>query len=339
MSWSWRVPPLVRPSRGPGKTTVPLGIPQVRPRCGLAMRGFTAAVLLAVRLLPAAAWGAGLTDQTGRRVTIETRPRRIVSLVPSVTEIIFAIGAQDRLVGVTDFCDYPPAARRKPSVGGMLAPSLETLVELKPDLVVATTAGNREETFTQLDQLRIPVYVVNPTRVADVLDLISRVGRLTGREGAAAQLRASLGARIDAVSSRVRARPRPRVLYVLWPDPLIVPGRGGLVSELLALAGGDSVTEDAGEPYPRFSLEAAIARAPEVIILASHGSRQGRMARETWERFTSLPAIRDGRLYTADGDLLHRYGPRIVDGLETLARFIHPEAFAGDAPLGRKGHP
>jgi iron complex transport system substrate-binding protein len=297
------------------------------------------ALFLSILLLPAVAAAWSVTDQTGRRVMIDGPLRRIVSLVPSVTELLFAIGAQDLLVGVTDFCDYPPAARQKPSVGGMLAPSLETLVQLRPDLVVATTAGNREETFTQIEQLRIPVYVVNPTRVADVLDLVSRLGALTGRERAAARLAASLGARVDAVSARVKNLPRPRVLYVLWPDPLVVPGRGGLVSELLALAGGDSVTAAAGEPYPRFSLEAAIARAPEVIILASHGSGQGKMAREKWERFTGLPAIKDGRLYTADGNLLHRYGPRIVDGLEQLARIIHPEAFTGAAGLPTKGHP
>jgi iron complex transport system substrate-binding protein len=297
------------------------------------------ALTLSVLLLPVAAGAGSLTDQTGRRVTIDAPPRRIVSLVPSVTEILFAIGAEDLLVGVTDFCDYPPAARRKPRVGGMLAPSLETLVALKPDLVVATTAGNREETFTQLAELRIPVYVVNPTRVRDVLDLIARLGALTGRESAAARLQASLAARIDTVSARVKSLPRPRVLYVLWPDPLIVPGRGGLVSELLSLAGGDSVTADAGEPYPRVSLEAVLARSPQVIILASHGSGQGRMAREKWERFSSLPAVKEGRLYTADGNLLHRYGPRMVDGLEQLARLIHPEAFSGAAPRSTRAHP
>ncbi len=289
----------------------------------------TLALLLPILLLPAAAGALSVTDQTGRRVTLEAPPRRIVSLVPSVTEVVFAIGAEDVLAGVTDFCDYPPAARKKPSIGGMLAPSLETVVALRPDLVVATTAGNREETFAQLERLQIPVYLVNPTRVADVLDLISRLGALTGHERAAARLAASLDTRIKAVVARVAALPRPRVLYVLWPEPLIVPGRGSLVSELLALAGGDSVTADAGESYPRYSLEAALAGAPEVIILASHGSAQGPTAREKWERFTSLPAIRAGRLYTADGNLLHRYGPRLVDGLELLARFIHPGAFTG----------
>jgi len=287
--------------------------------------------LALVVLAPGGVAAFAVTDQTGRQVTLEAPPRRIVSLVPSVTELIFAIGAQDLLVGVTDFCDYPPAARRKPSVGGMLAPSLETLVALRPDLVVATTAGNREETVTQLGRLGIPVYLVNPERIAGVLDVISRLGGLTHREGEAARLQASLQARVDAVVARVKGRPRPRVLYVLWPDPLIVPGRGALVSELLALAGGDSVTSDVGDQYPRLSLEAAVARSPEVIILASHGSGQGRMAREKWERFKSLPAVKAGHLYTVDGNLLHRYGPRMVDGLEGLARLIHPEAFAAGA--------
>jgi iron complex transport system substrate-binding protein len=297
------------------------------------------ALPLAVLLLTVPATAGGLTDPTGRRVMVDAPPRRIVSLVPSVTELLFAIGAQDRLVGVTDFCDYPPAARRKPRVGGMLAPSLESLVALRPDLVVATAAGNREETFTQLGRLGIGVYVVNPTSVREVLDLIARLGAITGREDAAQRLAASLRARIDRVASRVRPLPRPRVLYVVWPDPLIVPGRGALLTELLALAGGDSVTADAGEPYPRLSLEAAIARAPEVIFVASHGSEQASKAREKWERFTSLPAIRGGRVYAADGNLLHRYGPRMVDGLEQLARDLHPEAFSGAAGLGARVSP
>jgi iron complex transport system substrate-binding protein len=283
-----------------------------------------AALLLVLLLAPAA---AVVTDQTGRSVAVELPARRIVSLVPSVTEIVFAIGGQDRLVGVTDFCDYPPAAKQKPSVGGMVAPSLEVLASLKPDLVVATSEGNREETYTQIERMRIPVYLVDPTTVAGVLDLVSRVGRLTGREEAAARLAASLDARVRALTARVATRPRPRVLYVLWPDPLIVPGRGSLVSELLSLAGGASVTADVADRYPRYGLEAAIASSPEVIVLASHGSGQSLMSRDKWARFSSLPAVKAGRLYTVDGSVMHRYGPRVVDGLEQLARLIHPEAF------------
>lgn len=285
------------------------------------------ALALLLVLLPSAASSLTFTDQTGRPVSLTAPPRRVISLVPSVTEVLFALGAQDLLVGVTDFCDYPAAARLKPRVGGMLAPSLEAMVALKPDLVIATTAGNREETVTQLERLKIPVYLVNPTSVTGVLDVISRLGAVTGHAAQAARLVASLEARIKAVTERVTPLPRPRVLYVLWPDPLIVPGRGALVSELIARAGGDSVTVDGGEAYPRYSLEAAVARAPQVIVLASHGSGQGTISREKWERFASLPAVKAGRLYSVDGNLLHRYGPRVVDGLELLARLFHPEAF------------
>lgn len=282
---------------------------------------------LALVLLPRTADAVSVTDQTGRRLDLPGPPARIISLVPSVTEILFAIGAQDRLVGVTDFCDYPAEARRKASVGGMLAPSVETMVALKPDLVVATTSGNRHETFDQLARLEIPVFVVNPVTVADVLDLFSRLGRLTDHADAADRVVGVLHERIRAVSARVAGRPRPRVLYVLWPDPLIVPARGALVSELITLAGGDSVTADGGQGYPRYSMETALARNPEVIILASHGSERSRLARAQWERFGQVSAIAAGRLHTMDGNLMHRYGPRMVDGLEQLARLFHPEAF------------
>lgn len=282
---------------------------------------------LTLALLPGPARALTVTDQTGRQITLPAAPTRIISLVPSVTEILYSMGAQDRVVGVTDFCDYPPEARRKPHVGGMLAPSLEGMVSLKPDLVVATSAGNRQETFDQLDRLRIPLYVVNPRTVADVLDLVGRLGRLADRTEAADRMVATLRDRVRAVTARVEGRPRPRVLYVLWPDPLIVPGRGSLVSELIALAGGESVTADGGEGYPRYSLEAALARNPDIIVLASHGSERTPLSRDTWERFRQVPAISRGRLYTIDGNLTHRYGPRIVEGLERLARLIHPEAF------------
>src|SRR5580765_6838275 len=155
--------------------------------------GTIAAALLLGVLLPAvSAAGFTVRDQTGRSLTLPAPPRRIISLVPSVTEILFAIGAQDVLVGVTDFCDYPPEARKKQGVGGMVAPSLETIVALKPDLVVATSAGNGEAVFTQLGRLKMAVYVVNPTRLSDVFDLIARLGALTGREAEATRLSARL---------------------------------------------------------------------------------------------------------------------------------------------------
>lgn len=298
-----------------------------RSRC--AMRLALGALALAVSLaLPGTASAVTVTDPTGQPLTLPDSPRRLISLVPSVTETIFALGSEDLLVGVTDFCDFPPAARRKPRVGSMLDPNLEAVAVLRPDLVLATRAGNRQETFEQLRRLRIPVYVVDPASIAEVMDLTARLADLVGRRAAGASLVGELERRVKSVTARVAGRPRPRVLYVLWPEPLIVPGRAALISDLIAQAGGQSVTGESAEAYPRWSLEAAIARGPEVILLARHGAAVSHsVAREKWERFATLPAIRTGRLHEVQGDLLHRYGPRVVEGLETLARLIHPGAF------------
>jgi len=290
-------------------------------------------VVLGASLATSPAAAVTLRDMLGHEVTLSAPPRRIVSLVPSVTEIIYALGAEERLAGRTDYCEFPAAAKRKPSVGGMVNPSLETLVALKPDLVIATDEGNREETFQQLARLRIPTYLVHATRLGALEDMIARIGALTGRQAAVGPLTESLTRRMQAVRQAVAPFPRPRVLYVIWPEPLIVPGRQSLLTELIDLAGGDSVTSGQDAAYVRFSVEAAVALAPQVIVLADHasanggGSSAGRPEPEKWKRFASVPAIRAGRLYSVDLSILHRYGPSVVEGLETLARLIHPEAF------------
>ena len=287
------------------------------------------AALLATALMLTAAPARALTvvDMLGREVKLAGLPRRIVSLVPSATELIYALGGEDRLVGRTDYCDYPPAAKGKPSVGGMISPSLETIVTLKPDLVIATTSGNRLDTFTKLKQIGIPVYAVHAHRIAEMIDVAHRIAELTGRQAAVGPFVAGLERRLNAVANAVRPRPRPRVLYVLWPEPLLVPASGALLTELIGLAGGESITKDERGDYPRFSIEAAVVRAPELILLASHGSRGAGPTREKWDRLASLPAVKSKRIQAIDGSLVHRYGPRIVDGVEALARVIHPEAF------------
>ena len=266
-------------------------------------------------------------DMQGRDVTLAAPPVRIVSLVPSVTEIIFALGGEARLVGRTDFCDYPDAARGKTSVGGMVNPNLETIATLRPDLVIATSSGNTVETFRQLTRLGIPVYQVAADRIAEMKEVVRRLGALTEREDAVAPLLEHLDRRITAVREAVKPFPRPRVLYVLWPDPLIVPGGKSLVTELIGIAGGSSITADNADDYPRYSLEAAVAKSPEVIVLANHGTRSGPIAIDRWKRLSSLPAVRAGRVHSVDGNLMHRYGFRMLDGLDRLARVLHPEAF------------
>jgi iron complex transport system substrate-binding protein len=292
---------------------------------GPRLTGITLAVVLAILVAEAAAFT--VRDMQGREIVLVAPPQRIVSLVPSATEMIFALGGEDRLVGRTDFCDYPAAARAKKSVGGMINPSLETIVSLKPDLVVVTSSGNREETFQQLTRLRIPVYQVAAERITEVKDVARHLAALTGREAAVAPLLEAIDRRVAAVREAVRPFARPRVLYVLWPDPLIVPGRRALVTDLIDIAGGESLTAADADDYPRYSLEAAVAKSPEIIVLANHGNKSGPIAIDRWKRLTSLPAIKTGRIHSVDGNLMHRYGLRVLDGLDQLARAIHPEAF------------
>jgi iron complex transport system substrate-binding protein len=293
------------------------------------MRRHLVAAMAAVVALAATAHATpfSVRDMEGREIVLAAPPQRIVSLVPSATEMIYALGGEDRLIGRTDFCDYPPAARAKTSVGGMINPSLEALVALKPDLVIATNAGNREETMKQLTRLRIPVYLVGADRLADVKEVARRLGVLTSRAAAVPPLLERIDRRVSAVRDAVKTHGRPRVLYVLWPEPLIVPGRSALVTELIDIAGGESITAADAEAYPRYSLEAAVAKAPEVIVLANHGTRSGPIAIDRWKRLTSLPALKNGRIHSVEGNLMHRYGPRFLDGLDQLARAIHPEAF------------
>jgi iron complex transport system substrate-binding protein len=271
------------------------------------------------------AWPGETRDMIGRRVTVPEGPRRVVSLAPSLTEIAFALGAAEQIAGVTDFCDFPPEARQKPRIGGIYTPSFEVILTLRPDLILATTEGNREEHIRELGSLGLPVYVVHPVDFASVLDSIGRVGRLLGRDAEARQLMGRMQREADAIARALEGSRRPRVLYVLWGNPLIVPGRDTLITDMIRRAGGDSVT--GGEPlaYPRFSVEEALARQPERVVLAQHGLASVDDRIREWRHLTLRPAVREGRVHGIDGDLMHRPGPRIIDGLRRLARLLHPE--------------
>ncbi|MBI4391220.1 MAG: cobalamin-binding protein [candidate division NC10 bacterium] len=284
------------------------------------------AALLAVG---APAEAAGVRDMTGRSVEVPPTVRRVVSLAPSLTEILFALGAGDLTVGVTDFCDYPPAAAAKPKVGTVLAPNAEVVLTLRPDLVLATTEGNRQETVLLLERLGLAVFVVRPEGLDGVYASIQAVGRLVGRPTRARALVEVMRSRVGWVAAQVARRPRVRVLYVLWPDPLITAGRGSIIDALLHLAGGENVAGGIALRYPRLGLEEVLRVDPEVILLAGMGSRPLRPeAVPGWEGWQVLPAVRAGRVRSLDGDLLHRPGPRIVEGLEAMARALHPGAFA-----------
>jgi len=289
-------------------------------------------------LLPSMLWvllvvtptqAATLADMLGRPVTIPDGAVRVVSLAPSLTEIVFALGRGDSLVGVTDFCDYPPAARSKPRIGGPMTPDVELIVQIGPDLVLATAEGNPRDTVAQLARLRIPVFAVKPEGYAGILASIEAVGRALGAEAAATALTRDIQARVAAIHRAVSGRPRPRVLYLVWTDPLIAAGPAAYIHDLVEMAGGGNVVRERSVPYPRLSWEEVVGAAPEVILVASHRDLSDRPPMgEAWREWQSVPAVRSGRIVAVQGDTIHRPGPRVAEAVERLARAIHPEAFA-----------
>jgi cobalamin transport system substrate-binding protein len=261
-----------------------------------------------------------VTDELGRTVNVPTNPERIVSLAPSVTETLFALGLGDRVVGVTSYCDYPPEATAKEKVGDTLRPSVEKIVALRADLVVASTASQLEQFIRKLDELDVPVYVSNPRRVGEVAQAIEHIGALTGTSERARELSDSLQKRLADIDARVRAAPRPRVLILLSTEPLITAGGTTFLNDLVERAGGRSISAAETAEYPQYSLETAVAARPEVIFLQAQDARLPDRLKET-------PAARTGRVFHVDDNLMLRPGPRIVEGLEQMAAAIHPEIF------------
>lgn len=276
--------------------------------------------------------GRRVTDETGRSVNVPDHPQRLVSLAPSITEIVYALGLGDRLIGDTEYCDYPPEAKRKPHVGAILNPSLEEIVALKPDLVLGIAEANRREIAEQLERLGIPLYGLTAHTMDDMLRSVDDLGSLLGRDNAAGALVQRLRARIEAVAAQVKSRPRPKVLFVVWYQPLVSAGPHTFISDVIRLAGGDSITDNLHEEWPRLSLEEALHRNPDIILFPRSESFAPSL-----EQFRSLPgwkdlrAVRNHRLYFIP-DTIVRPCPRLVDALEEVARILHPEAASAGSP-------
>lgn len=274
-----------------------------------------------------------LTDGTGRVIRVPARVERIVSLAPSMTETVFALGLQARLAGVTDHCDYPPDALSLPRVGGGLTPSLERIVELKPDLVLATTLLNRRETVDSLDRLGVPVFAArDPQTVDDVLLEIAAVADALGAAEQGAALVAEVRARLDALDRALAGRAPRRALFIVWHDPLITVGKNTFIADALRRAGGVSVI-DLEPDWPRISLEEVTRLDPEVLVFASSHSEAVRQtfeslaARPAWQGLTAVKL----RQYAVISDAVNRPAPRLLAAIEDLARQLHPAAFASSA--------
>lgn len=269
-----------------------------------------------------------VVDQLGRPVNLPDDPQRIVSLAPNITEIVFSLGQQHRLVGATRFSDYPPATANLPKVGSYVYLDLEKIVGLKPDLCIAIKDGNPKAVVDRLEALNIPVYAVDPRDLESIIETVSEMGRLLGAQKTAEKLKADLRSRIQRVEKRVAQTPhRPRVFFQIGISPIVSVGKNTFIHGLIELAGGKNLAEGPMS-YPRFSREQVIALSPEVMIISSMARIEAfdRIKAE-WSQWQDIPAVRDQRIFLVDSDRFDRPTPRLVDALEILVRLIHPELF------------
>ncbi len=300
-------------------------------------------LLMAALLLPATACTLAtdeaasflieVTDQTGRVVKLEEVPETIISLAPSNTEILYALGLEAKVVGVTEYCDYPPEAQDKPKIGGFSTVDIEKVVEIQPDLILAANKHEENDTTKALEGFELTVFTLDPKTLDEVLEAITLVGEITGEEEATSLLVTEMSNRIEAVTNETDNLPeaqRPRVFYVTWHDPLMTVGSGALHNELIQQAGGTNIFQNLDEDYPKISLEAVIEANPQVIITGiSMGSGEDLPFQfiSTEPRLEDVDARINNRIYAITNDLVSRSGPRTVEALELLAKMIHPEIF------------
>lgn len=260
------------------------------------------------------------TDGIGRKIELAKRPERIVSLAPNITEILFSLKLGDKVVGVTDFCDYPEEARHKPKVGWLISPGIEKIISLQPDIVFATTEGNKPEIVDELERMNIKTYVLNPHNINDVLKNISEIGNMTGQRSIARELVSSLTSRIESVKKSALKGRQKRVIYLVSINPVISAGPGSFIHDLIITAGGINVLSDSPIRYPRIDMEEIILKDPEVIIAPDDMAQQILGWKKRW---SGISAIRNGMVYPINPDIVSRPGPRIVDGLEMINEYIH----------------
>ena len=296
------------------------------------------ALLVIVLLGPAATSAAPapspeLVDALGDTFRLAPPPLRLVSLAPSNTEIVYAVGAGDRLVGVTEYCNYPPEAEQVETIGGFSNPNLELIVSLRPDLVLGARF-NPLEVLSALRRLDIPVFVLAPRTLEETFIAVRQIGFLTGQDDPASELQACMRTRIEALASVVEPIPeesRPLVLWGKLGTPMYTAGPGSFIDDLIRLAGGRNVAADAQTAWFQVGLETIVSRNPQIILVSSVDpetiGRDVERLRNTpgWEEVDAIVA---GRVYHVDLDILGRPGPRLIDGLEILAKIFHPDRFA-----------
>lgn len=276
--------------------------------------------------VPVSVFPLSLTDDAGNLVVIDQVPEKVVSLAPSHTETLYALGLGDSVVGVTEYCNYPPEAAEKTKVGGYSNIDLEQVVGLDPDLVIASTL-HVAEIVPGLKERGLTVFVCEPQTLQGVLESTLTIGHIMGKDDAAKALVSQMEQRILAVQDTIKDAPKPRVFWELGPE-LYTAGPGSFVNDLIISAGGENVASDADSQWPQLSLEAIVLKDPEVVVLADHNYGETSELLKQRPGWLGISAVKEGRvLEITDDDIVSRPGPRIVDGLELLAKTFHPDKF------------
>jgi iron complex transport system substrate-binding protein len=265
------------------------------------------------------------TDGIGRQVELPSHPQRIISLAPNITETLFLLGAQDRLIGVTIQCAWPEEAKKKLKVGDLLNPNYEVILAAKPDLVIASTAGNDRGAIMKLAGLGLPVYVAAPRNVEKIIQSVEEIGRITDCAERGHQLAAQMKERLEKIKFRIAGLPPVRAFFITWLDPLLAPGKNTFENDVLRLAGVVSITADIPQYYPRYSLEQILVKNPDVILtVKQEGNPIPDFSKIAGWR--NLRAVRQGRVYVLTEYLQHP-SPLFVNGVEELVQKLYPERF------------
>ncbi|MBU0966777.1 MAG: cobalamin-binding protein [Proteobacteria bacterium] len=291
------------------------------PPCLLSMVAF----LLFMTVAAAPTMAEVFVDQVGRKVEIPAPPQRIVSLMPSITEIVFELGAGSRIKGVTLYSNEPQAAAQLPKIGSYVHPDLEKIISLKPDLCLAVRDGNPKYIADKITELGIPVYTIDPRNLAEIMESVMLLGKVLGTEKKARDIVGQIQTKINAASERVaHATDRPRVFFQIDASPIISAGSNTFIDQLITQAGGINLA--AGPTaYPRYSWEDVLLMQPEVVIIASMaGGYSEEQLKAAWRRWPEVPAVRNNRLYVVNADLFDRPTARLADGLELLVNIFYP---------------
>jgi iron complex transport system substrate-binding protein len=274
--------------------------------------------------------GKIVSDQLGRSIHVPDNPRRIISFAPNITEIVFALHQGHRLVGTTQFSDFPEEAKQLPVIGSYVNLNVEKIVALKPDLCIATKDGNPIDAVRFLESLKIPVYAVDPRNLDTVIKTITEIGVLLDAGKEAKQLVNDMNRRIDRVKSRVSLlSSRPKVFYQIGISPIVSAGTNTCIDGLIQMAGGENLAKGPAA-YPRFSYEQVLGLSPDVLIITSMARGEVfEQVKAQWRQWPDMPAARNNRIFLLDSALLDRPSPRMVEGLELLLDIIHPELPSG----------